>query len=341
MSVRLQGVAGATGPGSDARTANGRYGVAEAESLWLALYGRPAIASKIASELDAVFCMSEPGGGDYLLRIADNQDGIADLQAALLDHIAKAAPDLPVPRVHRGRGGAPVVALTSTHGDQFAAFATSFLPGKPLATVASSPATRSRIFALLAELDRSMSGLAHPTAKRSLLWDVSDADRIMGLTSAIPSPALRELVEHTIADWRADAAPALSGLRRQIIHNDFNPSNLLVSDDGAITGIIDFGDVIEAPLICDLATAIAYQEPKDGFDALIAAAAEAYSSNHPLTREEVAILPVLVRARAAMVVTITHWRATQNPGNRDYLLRNAPLASRLLEAAAHSSGGAL
>src|SRR3546814_139632 len=150
---------------------------------------------------------------------------------------------------------------------------------------------------------------------------------------------MRRLTRQAIDDWVSVAAPALPHCRRQVIHNDFNPSNILVNEDGSITGIIDFGDAIDAPLICDLATAIAYQEPEDGFDALLTATVDAYGHHYPLAEDEIAILPVLVSARAAMVVTITHWRAAQNPGNRDYLLRNTPLASRLLKAAAQSSGG--
>lgn len=169
---------------------------------------------------------------------------------------------------------------------------------------------------------------------------MSHASQAALLTSAIPSAPMRNLAEGAFEDWRALAAPRLGKLRRQVIHNDFNPSNILAAEDGTITGIIDFGDVIDAPLICDLATAIAYREPQHGFDALVATAVAAYGRNIPLLEEEVAILPILVRARAAMVIAITHWRAEQDPRNRDYLLRNAPLASRLLASAAQRAGGA-
>lgn len=309
------------------------YGVAEAECLWLAHYGQPARARRIASELDAVFRISETDGGTYLLRIADNGQGVVDLQVALLEHIAATDAALPVPRIRRSRTGESVIALPSAASGALAAFATSFLPGRPLATLAPSRALRCRVIALLSLLDRSLETFAHPRATRTLLWDVSSADRIRPLVVSVADPELRELAGHAIDDWISHAAPVLPSLRRQVIHNDFNPSNLLVADDGMITGIIDFGDAIAAPLVCDLATAIAYQVPKDGFDALLSSSIEAFSHACPLTAPELASLPVLVRARAAMVVAIAHWRAAQNPAHRAYLLRNVPLAACVLKAA--------
>src|SRR3546814_16314237 len=80
---------------------------------------------------------------------------------------------------------------------------------------------------------------------------------------------MRRLTRQAIDDWVSVAAPALPHCRRQVIHNDFNPSNILVNEDGSINGIIDFGDAIDATLICDIAKAIPYQEPAAGIDSLL------------------------------------------------------------------------
>ena len=311
------------------------YGVAEAEALWATHYGRAASASRIASELDAVFRIAE-GGRDYLLRVVDNRAGVADLQTAVLRHLAMVAPHLPVPRVRESACGQAVVALVAPGDDYHAAFATSFLPGRAMAS-ASRPVDRAALLQTLAALDGALASLAHPRAARSLLWDVANADRVKPLVAAIGDPVLRQLAREAFEDWSDRAAPTLPTLRRQVIHNDFNPSNVLVSDDGAITGIIDFGDVIEAPLVCDLATALAYQDPEYSFKKLIADGLHAYGGTCPLDEAETTVLPILVRARAAMVLTILNVRAVRQPENRDYLLRNTPFAARLLASAARTS----
>ena len=46
-------------------------------------------------------------------------------------------------------------------------------------------------------------------------------------------------------------------LRAQVVHNDLAPTNVLVDDRLAVTGIIDFGDLTRTALICDLAIAAA------------------------------------------------------------------------------------
>lgn len=320
-------------------SANTLFAAADAEALWQFHYGRAGKASKIASELDAVFCISEPDSDRrYLFRIASNADGTLNLQAAVLSHVALVAPELPVPRVHKDRSGEFVISVPSAGREQYAAFATTFLPGRPAASLKQPPAIQCGIFKLLASLDRALEGYSHPNLRRSLLWDVSCADQAAPLVNTIPDPAIRKLSQQAFKNWRTEAAPLLPRLRKQIIHNDCNPSNILVNGNGEITGLIDFGDVIEAPLVCDLATAVAYQEPVGGFDALLARAVDAYTSIIPLNDEELSILPVLVQARAAMVVSIAHWRATQHPANRDYLLRNTPLAIRLLQSAAGHPG---
>lgn len=123
-------------------------------------------------------------------------------------------------------------------------------------------------------------------------------------------------------------------MRSQIIHNDFNPDNILVSDEDGlnVSGIIDFGDMIQAPLINDLATAAAYQ-PIDNTDPLknLADLAACYHKKLPLASIELDILFDLVRARQVMIVAITEWRAARQSSNRDYILRNNPRAWKCLE----------
>ncbi len=284
--------------------------------------------------MDAIYRLREGDDKAYLLRIADNRNSVVDLQIAVLDYIARTDRDLAVPKVRRVSDGGALFAPNAEGEALLAAFATSFLPGRPLAVAASPTASRGLVFAQLARLNRALDGFSHPAARRQLLWDVSNADRALPMTNSIPDAMLRGLARGAIEDWTRWAAPALPHLPRQVIHNDFNPSNLLVGDDGALTGIIDFGDVLEAPRICDLATAIAYQEPEAGLPALISQALADYCRHVELRADEITVLPLLVRARAAMVAAIAHWRAASQPDNREYLLRNVPLASRLLQAAA-------
>jgi 4-aminobutyrate aminotransferase-like enzyme len=108
-----------------------------------------------------------------------------------------------------------------------------------------------------------------------------------------------------------------------VIHNDFNRDNLLIGSDDRhpIGGIIDFGDMVRAPLVNDLAIATAY--PLIGEQDPITAAADlinGYANVRPLVEEEISILYDLVAARMAQSLTIGAWRASLHPDNAEYIL---------------------
>ena len=64
------------------------------------------------------------------------------------------------------------------------------------------------------------------------------------------------MVATALDRFDAQVAPVLGGLRAQVVHNDLGRANVLVDDRGAVSGIIDFGDMTHTALVCDLAVAI-------------------------------------------------------------------------------------
>jgi len=121
----------------------------------------------------------------------------------------------------------------------------------------------------------------------------------------------------------------LPSLRAQVIHNDFNPHNVLVDAiaDDRIAGVIDFGDVVRSPLVQDLAVAAAYQIGASGHP--LQGAADMAASFHavcPLLPEEIELLPDMIAARLALTIAVSSWRAARHPDNADYILRNQATA---------------
>jgi hydroxylysine kinase len=144
----------------------------------------------------------------------------------------------------------------------------------------------------------------------------------------------RGLVECALERFKTRVAPVLGALPAQVIHNDLNPHNVVVSDAGdAISGIIDFGDLVYAPRICDVAIAAAYHARREGDPFVdIAEYVAAYQAASPLHEDERGILTDLIVSRMAMSTLISTWRATLHPDNRDYILRNVQSAWAGLEA---------
>ena len=106
-----------------------------------------------------------------------------------------------------------------------------------------------------------LRGFEHEAGALALPWDIQRADEVAPLLAHVADPARRALAERAMARFTEHARPALPGLRAQAIHNDLNLYNVLVDprDHDVIAGILDFGDMVRAPLVNDLAVAASYQ----------------------------------------------------------------------------------
>jgi Ser/Thr protein kinase RdoA (MazF antagonist) len=111
--------------------------------------------------------------------------------------------------------------------------------------------------------------------------------------------------------------PLKRRLVHQVIHSDANPENV-VSDDDAI-GFIDFGDIVYAPRVYDVAIAASYlRQGGDDPLALIRPFIAGYHAIAPLALTEIEVLFDLVRARLAASIGLLYWRLQDRPESDEY-----------------------
>src|SRR5690606_21444945 len=105
----------------------------------------------------------------------------------------------------------------------------------------------------------ALSDFRHPAEAHELIWDMAGAARLRDLLGDIEDPDRRALAAAYLDRFDGVVAPALAGLRRQMVHADANPSNILVdpADPDTVTGLIDFGDAVRTVLATDVAVAAA------------------------------------------------------------------------------------
>jgi hydroxylysine kinase len=316
--------------------------IAWAESLVRERYKLLGHMTPLSGERDANFLLRVTPGIEavphqYMLKVSHPVETplVADFQTQALLHVAAKDPELPVQRVVPTVDGRPSFDAEAPDGARRVVRLFGYLPGLPMPRARRSAAQRANVARALARLDRALSGLRHPAGELELPWDIQRADRVRSLLVHVADPVRRALAQRAIDGFTQRAKPVLPGLRRQPIHNDFNIYNLLVDDHDhdRIAGILDFGDMVQAPLIDDLAVAASYQIEEAG-DALatIAQFAAAYHALLPLQPAELDVLLDLVRARLAMVVAISGWRAARHPENAAYLLRNNAVSWARLQA---------
>lgn len=298
----------------------------DALALLDAHYGLGGEAQRLPSEVDDTFRIRATDGRLYTFKIAgpDERLDLLVFQSGALQHIAATAPGLPVPRVVPGLDGSSV-CVASVGGDPRRLRLLTWLEGTPMHLALAGTGQMHDLGRLLGELDRALEDYRPPILDVSLAWDLTRAADVAPWAQSIADPDLRAEVEAIFRRFEEQVLPLADELPRQVIHNDANPHNVLVEGD-RVSGLIDFGDIVDAWRINDPAIAAAYQIGRpDGLDITRALLGGYMRAVEPTSAERKAMLP-LVAARLAMIVAITTKRASEHPERASYILRNRPIA---------------
>lgn len=287
-------------------------------------YGLDGQLTSLDSERDQNFRLRVNDGSSYVVKIANSAEAaeVTDFQNAALEHIALADPGYPSPRVRRTATDQACVNIEDAAGRAHSLRVLSWLDGEMMAD--GNPASLATSMGeCLSRLNLALQRFEHPGASYTLLWDISNANLVARQTGTIGDPDLRNVCERQFERFATHIAPALAELRMQVIHNDFNPGNVLVDprDHNRIVGIIDFGDMVRAPLIVDVATAAAYlaighAKPREEVARFLAA----YQQSVPLAEHELSLIDDLIVTRLVVSITIGHWRARRFPDNQRYIM---------------------
>ena len=307
----------------------------EAAALARRIFGIAGTAHLLTSERDKNFHLAAEDGRAFVLKVTNAAESpeVSHLQTAALRHIKDVSSDLPVPRVWPSLSGDHETVVRVAAGSDHIVRLLTYLEGDPLYRTESSPAQAASLGRALAKLGLALRDFRHPAAAHDILWDLKGAARLRPYLVHINDERRRALAEGGLTRFESAILPRLAEFRAQVVHNDFNPHNVLVDprDPTLVTGVLDFGDMVETPLVNDVAVAASYQvEGDDPFGPALTFVA-AYHSVYPLLPGELDVLFDLIVLRQIMTVTITEWRATLYPDNKTYILRNQPRAAAALE----------
>jgi hydroxylysine kinase len=196
----------------------------------------------------------------------------------------------------------------------------SWVDGLPLGESRQSAAQCAAVGATLARLQEALAGFSHPASHNQIVWDLQHALRMREVAPALPVD-VRAVLLDVLAEFEAQVNPALPHLRRQVLHSDMNRANVLVDPQAhaRVVGVIDFGDMAETPVVCDVAIAATSQRARDmPIGEAAAHMLRAYVSRRPLLPQEITLLPLLVATRAIMNITLACWHHHAQPGNDHY-----------------------
>ncbi len=275
--------------------------------------------TELISERDRNFRLTTGDGTTYVVKATCLAEDpvVTDFQIAALIYLESRGV-AGVPRIVRTPSGGDRGVIQSEDGYEICLRVVTWLKGTLLCDVELTSVIAGRFGKRLAELDVALEGFTHAGEAQTLLWDSQRAGELRGLLGHVNDAAVRESVEDVLDDFDYRVKPALAGLPQQVIHNDANDENILLDGMGDISGIIDFGDMMKAPRVVDIATAASYLRSDGDPLRLIEPFVVAYNEVSAVSNAEFDVLFDLIRTRLAMTLIILYWRLAARDENDPY-----------------------
>ena len=280
-------------------------------------------ARDLGSERDQAFLLLDTSDRPLAVMKVSNiaeDPRTLDMEALAVLHASRADPLLPlaIPWLAPGAASTSVdpadrrVPITAADGDHHVRMY-SVLPGRTRVDAMDlSDAALGEWGEVAARVGRALRGFFHPSAQRTMLWDVQHAPRSRELLGAILDADHRDLVEVVLDRFETTVMPVWPSLRAQVVHGDLTTDNALTDAAGMVSGIVDFGDMSHSALVTDLASLLDSLLNDRADDELFRSARlvlDGYQRITPLEPTELRLLPELLAARAAVTIAISSWRA--------------------------------
>ena len=283
-------------------------------------YGVAGTLGGLPGEHDRNFVVSVSGRARYIMKVmhAGCRPALVEMQVNAFECLSKYERPLPVPGVRRSLGGEAWLTRTAPDGTDRLVWLSTFLSGKRYCDVQPKPLTLiEAVGETLAQVDHALADFEHPTLDRTFDWDLRRSLWVrphLGLIDA----GDRGHLDGVLTTFEHEVGPRLSMLPTSAIHNDANDYNLLVDVSNpnapSLSGLIDFGDMLRAPFVCELAVAGAYvvlDHPRP-FDAL-SALVRGYERVRTLSDVELELLFPLVLTRLTVSVVNAAIRKRARP----------------------------
>ncbi len=284
-------------------------------------FGVRGTLDSLISERDQNYRVATSDGERFVFKIANRSESniTTDFQIQALHHIMRQGCSVATPEIRRTLSGNDSSIIFD--GDvPHVCRVVSYLTGTPLSEVSATPELARDFGRCAATLDLALANFEHAGDSQVLLWDLQRAGDLRDLITFVEETDLRTVASSCLDDFDRRVQPKLSLLRRQVIHGDLNGGNVLIAGDHeSIAGVIDFGDMLRAPLIMEVAIAAAYlRVGESDCLSLIAPFITGYNAITALENVELELLFDLVRARLVATITILRWRLSKRGKDDDY-----------------------
>ena len=285
-------------------------------------WGVKAKLSKLNGEYDLNFLAISSAHKPLILKIMRENcpKWLVEAQIAAMQHVEGIAKLSSTPKVFLSLKGQSCIEVTDNFGKIRFIWVLEYIPGKCLAKLRSKPLNLiEEIGEALGATTTALSSYDNDKLDRSFKWNLLQAGWIDEHLNCIRDKDRYETIKKISINF-SKCLPQLKSFNRQVIQNDPNDYNILVSGEydekKTLSGIIDFGDMCIAPSICELAIAGAYivldtPDPEKSLVALVSG----FNKTCPLTINEIDIVWDLLLMRLAVSVVNSTLIAIEMPND--------------------------
>ncbi|WP_316817121.1 aminotransferase class III-fold pyridoxal phosphate-dependent enzyme [Pedobacter nyackensis] len=276
---------------------------------------------KIHGYEDQNFLLQDVSGGKFIAKLTTEPVNVSFLEAQLkiMEHLRSRDNEIKIQEILPNVKGKDLTVINAEDKTSYLRVL-SFLEGTFIGDLTEFPdSIFESLGTLLATMDRHLTGFSHPAAYRFTEWDLAQVMNCKEYLHHIKDHEKRTMVDYFLLQYEMEVLPLRYLLRKAVIHNDANDYNVLVKN-ATVSGIIDFGDMVESELINNVAIACTYSmfksdSPLDRAVVLITS----YHKTYPLTETELSVLYYLIAARLCMSV-ITSARLRSESDNEHHFV---------------------
>ncbi len=300
------------------------FSIEQITQLVKEFYNIDANISWLAGYDEQNFLLQTPAREKFILKVSQDNFPFIEAQTEVLGLLANSfLKNIFQKQIPNANGES--ITIVESDGKKYFIRVLSFLEGKFWVDEKNKTTTLCEsLGSFLGKMDVAMKGYFHPVIERHYLWDISEATLAEKKLHFIKDHEKRRIANYFLLQFQIEALPVLQGLRKACIHNDANDYNVLVNDD-AVTGLIDFGDMVYSALINNVAVACTYSMLHSDDPLTVAKqVVKGYHEVNPLTVEETDILYYLIAARLCISVTQSAFYASLNSNNEHHFITEQP-----------------
>ena len=285
------------------------------------------LLKKLDSERDKNYLVTLDNKKKYIIKISNalEEKKIIELQDYVLSSLNK-RPSINkiIPKIIHNK----IKSYKDQNNSKCYVRILSFIEGKVFANSKNSIELEISLGTYIGLLSKELKNLGHPSAFRKFEWDPSSIEWLQNYTDLFTLKK-KNIIKKNITEFKQFVKMNKNNLRYSLTHGDLNNYNLVVSKKD-IVGLLDYGDMIFAPTINDLAICLSYALMKrQNLYYSLKNIIVSYHEIFPITYDETYSLISLVKSRLTITVVMAEKQIKKFPKNK-YLIISKKSAWNLL-----------